>query len=150
MDCTSTLAPTPETVAAETWLAIAGGATGIGYFPHDWSNPIGAEIQAVDEQIAELKPALLAAPAQADATAPLKVGARSLNGALYVIAVNPTESEVNGTIHVDGAGVRTFDVLDEGRSVAASDDVITDSFAPLAVHVYVSAPAVWAPGYLPP
>jgi hypothetical protein len=150
MDCGSALAPTPQTVATETWLAIAGGATGIGYFPHDWPAPIGAEIQAVDEQIAELKPALLAASAQADASAPLKVGVRTLDGALYVIAVNPTESAAEGTIHVDGAGARTFDVLDEGRTVTATNDVITDSFAPLAVHIYVSAPDAWAPGYLPP
>jgi hypothetical protein len=79
------------------------------------------------------------------------VGVRALNGALYVIAVNPTMSEVdNGTIHVGGSGTRTFDVLDEGRTVDASDDVITDTFAPLAVHIYVSAPDSWAPGYLPP
>jgi hypothetical protein len=151
MDCSSALAPTPQTVTAETWLAIAGGATGIGYFPHDWPTAIGTEIRSIDEQIGELKPALLAAPGSSDAAAPLKVGVRALNGALYVIAVNPTLSEVdNGTIHVDGSGTRTFDVLDEGRTVDASDDVITDTFAPLAVHIYVSAPDSWTPGYLPP
>ena len=34
MDCHDpTLDPSADTVHAETWLAIAGGATGIGYFP---------------------------------------------------------------------------------------------------------------------
>jgi len=145
MGCSSLLNPTPQTVAAETWLAIAGGAHGIGYFPREWSTTIGGEIQSLDRQIAELAPALLALDVQADAPAPLKVGARTLNGALYVIAVNTGRTPVDGTMTVDGAAARTFDVLDEGRQVVAADGALKDSFAPLAVHVYVAAPDGWSP-----
>src|SRR6185437_3773782 len=36
MDCTGDeLDPTPETLRAEAWLSIAGGAHGIGYFPNN-------------------------------------------------------------------------------------------------------------------
>jgi hypothetical protein len=60
-----------------------------------------------------------------------------------VIAVNPTQNAVEGTIQVSGADARTIDVLGEGRQVTAADGVIKDGFAPLAVHIYVGAPAGW-------
>ena len=36
--------PTPGIVRAETWLAIAGGAKGIGYFPDYWEEDIRSEV----------------------------------------------------------------------------------------------------------
>src|SRR5438477_472908 len=62
MDCAGdpALDPTPATVRAETWLAIAGGAHGIGYFPKDWSPEIGAEIAREKAEIETLAPALTA------------------------------------------------------------------------------------------
>jgi hypothetical protein len=76
--CPAELDPTPQTVAAEAWLSIAGGATGIGWFPHEWPPAVGAEIRSIDEQIEELKSALLAPTIPANGSAPLKAGARSL------------------------------------------------------------------------
>src|SRR2546430_12184045 len=38
------LDPTPATVRAEAWLAIAGGASALGYFPNHWPANIGEEI----------------------------------------------------------------------------------------------------------
>jgi hypothetical protein len=150
MDCPGgILDPTPQTVEAETWLAIAGGADGIGYFPNNWSDAVGAEIRDLNGTIQELAPALLGDTVAADSNQdPVLVGARTLNGAVYVIAVNSGTTPVEAQIHAPGLGGRTIDVLDEGRKVTAStDDVITDSFAPLAVHIYVAAPPEWnAPG----
>ena len=51
--------PTAPTVRAETWLAIAGGARGIGYFPYYWSASIAKEIASINRQITALAPALL-------------------------------------------------------------------------------------------
>ena len=143
MDCSAALSPTPQTVAAETWLAIAGGADGIGYFPDEWSADVGTEIGALNTQITDLAPALLAPEVTASAPAAVKVGAHTLNGALYVIAVNSSTSPFDVQLQVDGAGSRTFDVLGEGRQVTAADNAISDHFGGLGVHIYVSAPDGW-------
>jgi hypothetical protein len=149
MDCSAATSPTPATVAAETWLAIAGGADGIGYFPDQWSPAIGDEIGALNAQIADLAPALLAPEAPATAPPPIKVGARTLNGALYVIAVNSSTASFDVQLQVDGAGTRTFDVVGEGRQVTATDNAISDHFDGLGVHIYVAAPAGWTRASLP-
>ncbi len=146
MDCAAgNLDPTAATVRAETWLAIAGGADGIGYFPNNWSDTVGAEIRELNSAIAELAPALLSEPHQADSNQDLvKVGARVLNGAIYVIAVNSSRTPVQASIHVPGLGGRPLAVLDEERQLATSNDEIrTDIFDLLAVHIYVAAPPGW-------
>ena len=51
--------PTPAVVRAETWLAIAGGARGIGYFPDWWEEDIRNEVRLVNREILALAPALL-------------------------------------------------------------------------------------------
>jgi hypothetical protein len=142
MDCPDTpeLAVTPDVLRAESWLAIAGGARGLGFFPIGWTGEIGEAIRNVALDVQALGPALLAADAPASADGPVKVGARRLGGALYVIAVNPTYAATSATIHVPGLGNRALQVLDEGRTVAPKDGSFADSFAPLAVHLYVAAP----------
>jgi hypothetical protein len=149
MDCSAATSPTPATVAAETWLAIAGGADGIGYFPDEWSPAIGDEIGALNARIADLAPALLAPETPATAPPPIKVGARTLNGALYVIAVNSSTASFDVQLQVDGAGTRTFDVVGEGRQATATDNAISDHFDGLGVHIYVAAPAGWTRASLP-
>jgi hypothetical protein len=145
MDCVAShLDPTPETVRAETWLAVAGGADGIGWFPSTWSEPVGAEIARLNQRLKELAPALLAPKLEAESSnAPVKVGARALGGAIYVIAVNSIRAPVDAAVRVPGLEGRTVSVLDEGRALTATNDVLTDRFEPLAVHVYVAPPPGW-------
>jgi hypothetical protein len=146
MDCAGgSLDPTAASVRAETWLAIAGGADGIGYFPNNWSEAVGAEIHELNSGITELAPALLSESQQADSNQDqVKVGARVLNGAMYVVAVNSGRTPVQASIHISGLGGRAVDVLDEERQLATSnDEIITDTFDPLAVHIYVAAPLGW-------
>ena len=136
------LAPTAQTVRAETWLAIAGGATGIGYFPNGWTDEIGDEITRTDREIRELTPALLAPATEevhADQAA-IKIGARVLNGALYVIAVNSSHSLVTTNVDVPAFFGSQLEVYDEQRQVAATNGAFTDVFEPLQVHVYIAAP----------
>ena len=45
-----------ETVRAEAWLSIAGGAHAIGYFPNNWSLDVGAEIARTNHEIQSLVP----------------------------------------------------------------------------------------------
>jgi len=135
------LDPTAATVRAETWLAIAGGAGAIGYFPNQWARTIGEGIARTNRQIQELTPALLAPPSAASSDAPaVKVAARALNGALYVIAVNTSQTTVQATLSVDGIAGRSATVVGEGTVVGSSADALADTFAPLAAKVYVVPP----------
>jgi hypothetical protein len=134
-------AVTPATVRAESFLAIAGGAHGLGFFPAAaWTGDVGAAIAEVARAVRYLGPALLGPEVrtQAEPGRPVVASARAANDALYVIAVNPTYSPAAATITVRGLRGRPLTVFDEGRTVASSGDSFTDSFAPLAAHVYVA------------
>jgi hypothetical protein len=143
MDCMGDqLDPTAETVRAEAWLSIAGGAHAIGYFPNNWSVEVGAEIARTNHEIQGLVPALVE-PAIAASVPPgsyVKVGAREHNGAVYVIAVNASRSAATGSINVPALGDRVLRSLDGQRTLTANGGSFTDSFGPLEVRVYVAAP----------
>ena len=136
--------PTPAIVRAETWLAIAGGATGIGYFPDYWVEDIRNEVRRVNRDIVSLAPALLS-PATRVATSdgPVRVAARRYNGALYVIAVNTSTAPASAMFTVAGLGGRTLRKFADGRAVKSQGDVVLDKLPGLGVAVYVAAPAGW-------
>jgi hypothetical protein len=103
MDCFGThLDPTPATLRAETWFAIAGGAHAIGYIPNNWSPEVGAEIARTNDEIQTLVPALVEPNIAASVSigSYVKVGAREHNGAAYVIAVNASRTSTTATITV--------------------------------------------------
>ncbi len=143
MDCKGDeLDPTPGTVRAETWLAIAGGAHAIGYFPNNWSAAVGAEIARTNREIQTLVPALVE-PNIAASVAPgsfVKVGAREHNGAVYVIAVNASRTASSATVNVPALSDRVMRTLDGQRTLRASGGSFTDSFGPLEARVYIAAP----------
>jgi hypothetical protein len=141
----SELDPTPATVRAETWLSIAGGANAVGYFPNQWSTPIGGEISSTNRQIKALTQALLAPTALATSdNGTVRVAAHSLNGALYVIAVNTSSTTVTARINTDGINGRSATVLGgSGPAVASDDKGFSDTFGPLDARVYVIPPAGW-------
>jgi hypothetical protein len=139
------LDPSPALVRAETWLAIAGGARAIGYFPENWRPAIRAEITRLNAEIRALAPALLGPETPVTVVAPSRVlaGGRTLNGATYVIAVNPTFARVGATLVAPalGAGTRRLRVLGESRVVVARDGRFSDRFRGLQARVYVAPPA---------
>src|SRR4051794_37033131 len=138
------LDPSPATVRAETWLSIAGGATGVGYFPNHWSEPIGQEITRTNRELKALSQAVLGPIAASSSDNPaVRVSARSLNGALYVIAVNTSSAPTQAKISVEGIAGRSATALGEGNAVAADDQGFSDSFGPLAARVYIIPPAGW-------
>jgi hypothetical protein len=138
-------AVTPATTRGESFLAIAGGARGLGYFPAAaWTGDVGAAISGVSRAVRYLGPGLLgpAVPATTgQGSGPVLVGARAFNGAMYVVAVNPSYLPAHATVTVRGLGGRALTVFDETRTVASSGDTFEDDFAPLAAHVYVAAPS---------
>lgn len=135
-------AVTPTTVRAEAWLAIAGGARGLGFFPWGWTPDVAQAITRISRDIAKLGSALFSevgsgAPLRGG---PIKVGVRSHAGALYIVAVNTSQESAEATVRVTSLRGRPLIVLDEGRRLSAEGDVFSDRFAPLAVHIYVAAP----------
>jgi hypothetical protein len=143
MDCMGAqLDPTPETVRAEAWLSIAGGAHAIGYFPNNWSVDVGAEIARTNHEIQSLVPALVEPPIATSVAlgSPVKAGGREHNGAVYVIAVNASRGPATASINVPALGDRVLRSLDGGQTVTASGGTFTDSFGPLEVRVYIAAP----------
>jgi len=143
MDCMGAqLDPTPETVRAEAWLSIAGGAHAIGYFPNNWSVDVGAEIARTNHEIQSLVPALVEPPIAASVApgSPVKAGGRERNGAVYVIAVNASRAPATASINVPAVGDRVLRSLDGQHTVTASSGSFTDSFGPLEVRVYVASP----------
>jgi hypothetical protein len=143
MDCTGErLDPTPETVRAEAWLSIAGGAHAIGYFPNNWSAEVGAAIAQTNREIKGLVPALVepAIAASVSLGSTVKAGAREHNGAVYVIAVNASRGASAATINVPALGDRVLRSLDGQKTVGASGGSFTDSLGPLEVRIYVASP----------
>jgi hypothetical protein len=137
--------PTPAVVRAETWLAIAGGARGIGYFPDWWAEPIRNEVRQVNREILALAPALLAPVAQANwsVESPVRVAARRYNGATYVIAVNTSTAQVSASFNVPGLGGQKLRVFGDGRTVTPMGDLVVDKLAGLGVAVYIVPPPGW-------
>ena len=137
--------PTPAVVRAETWLAIAGGARGIGYFPDWWVEDIRAEVRLTNREILALAPALLAPAAQASWSpeSPVRVAARRYNGAAYVVAINTSTAPASASFSVPGLNGRVLRVFRDGRTVKPLGDLVTDKLPGLGVAVYVAPPAGW-------
>ncbi len=132
---------------AEVWLAIAGGARGIGYFTHTWSPdhnefdvraPLVHELIKTDNLLAALGPALAGPTVESsvDSTS-VKVIAKRLGRKTFVIAVNATRDPLNVQFHTPSFYNGQVVVFGEHRNVSASTGHVNDTFRPLAVHVYV-------------
>ncbi len=135
---------TPTTVRAESWLAITGGARGLGFFPWYWDGTIGTRIADIAREVSVLGPYLAQPPLPATVSpgnSPVRAAAFKLNGAFFVAAVSPSRSPVEATVTVPGLGDRTLVPLGEGRTVQSRGGAIADRYEPLAVHLYVAAPA---------
>ncbi len=143
--CRNNEDPTPTVVRAETWLAIAGGARGIGYFPDWWAEDIRNEVRLVNREILALAPALLAPVAKANwsTESPVRVGARRYNGATYIIAVNTSTSPTSTSFTMPGLGGRKLRVFRDGRIVTPLGDLVVDKLPGLGVAVYVVPPPGW-------
>ena len=132
-------------VRAETWLAIAGGARGIGYFPDWWEEAIRNEVRLVNRDILALSPALLSPVAKVNwsTQSPVRVGARRYNGATYVIAVNTSTSEATASFSCSASAAAHSASSATGRTVKPLGDLVTDKLPGLGVAVYVVPPAGW-------
>lgn len=140
---------TPAQVTAEAWLAVAGGARGIGFFTHTTtpavsdfavSPSVQAAIRRFAGIAAAIRPGLTGttAAATADPSAVIALG-RVANGRTYVVAVNTLTSVVPAQFVVPRVGGHALRVVGENRTVAVHDGRFADIFPPLGVHVYTSS-----------
>ena len=146
---------TPSTVRAEAWLAVAGGARGLGWFTYAW--PDGrAQSFAVDDDVAAamartsaelqgLAPILLAPSVRglgSTRSDPVKVGARTYGGRTYLVAVNSWDVPVSWSRpSLPGLARQAVTVVGEHRTLRAVGGRLTDAFPPLGVHVYAWTPS---------
>jgi hypothetical protein len=142
---------TPAELTAEVWLAIVGGARGIGFFTHTWSPDHNAfDVRASLQQTMKGLSAFLGAtragllgktlPSSVNSGA-IKLLARTGNGLTYVFAVNTLRTPVKVQADVPQLHNGPLKVFAERRSVTVAGSRFLDSFGPLAVHVYVQGTA---------
>jgi hypothetical protein len=131
---------TPATVRAESWLAIIGGAHGLGFFPASWTGDVETAIRRVGDEVGVLAPALLshAVPVEVDPSAPVRASSWTGPGSVLVAAVNTSRAAVRATLRAPGLDGRTFGVVGESRRIVSTDESLSDEFGPLAVHLYVA------------
>ena len=133
---------TPDTVRAESWLAIAGGAKGLGFFPPAaWTGDVGEAIAEVTQTVRELGPALTSPEAGVQvepADGLVKAGARKHGGRLAIVAANAGYEPAQATITVPGLAGRALSVVGSGRTVTPSGDTFTERFPALGARVYVT------------
>jgi hypothetical protein len=131
---------TPATVRAESWLAIAGGAHGLGFWPASWDPGMNKVIAGIGRDVARLGPAIYA-PSQVAASGRIQLSVRSWGGALYVFAVNSSWTAVNAKMSIPALNGRPLTVMGESRRVNSDGDTFADRFAPMSVHLYIASPA---------
>jgi hypothetical protein len=133
---------TPATIRAESWLSIAGGARGLGFFPGDWGNEVGNSIAGIAARVRQLGPALFRPPLPVEADAPLvRASARELNGALYVIAVNAGLTSARVRLTQPALSDRSVRVAGADVTLVAHNGALEDVLPPLGVRIYVAPPA---------
>jgi hypothetical protein len=141
---------TPAELKAEVWLAIVGGARGIGYFTHTWSPDHNAfdvspglqqAMQKTSNLLASVQQGLLGRTVLSDLnSSSVKVIARAGIDRNYVFAVNTQRAPITVQVLVPHLHGGSLQVVGEKRSVNVSGAQFVDNFQPLAVHVYVQRP----------
>jgi hypothetical protein len=131
-------AVTPATIRVESWLAIAGGATALAFFPNDWSAPTGRVIGGIAARIRQLEPALLQPPLDVtvEPAAPdVRASARTYGGAVYVIAVNAGTAPASVQLHSPELGSRRVT-----GGAQARDGTLAVTLPAHSVRIYIAAP----------
>lgn len=138
-------AVTAQTIRVESWLAIAGGAHGLGYFPSDWGTTVGTTLHGIAERIQQLEPALLqpALPVGIEPSVPsVRASARSFGGALYVIAVNAGTSVAIVHLRVPGLGGRPLQIDGRAQLVPSHDSDFVAVLPTMSVRIYAASPGL--------
>ena len=146
--------PTAAELRAEIWELIIHGVRGYFFFPEQISPSflfdttpadVVTEMTKQNAVVASLAPVLQGTidPPGTSATVstPLEAAWRSTPSARYFFVLNLSNAARNArTITLSGIGTAaSAAVLNESRNVPIASSIITDDFAPYAVHIYVVA-----------
>jgi hypothetical protein len=132
---------TTRTITVESWLALAGGAHGLGFFPSDRHEPATTALANVMARIRQLEPVLLRPPAQltvSTASQAVRASARSFGGAYYVIAVNAGATRANVTLDAPALGDQSVETVGSAQVLQAHAGSVTLTLPPLGVRVLVA------------
>ncbi len=136
-------AVTPQTVRAESWLAIAGGAKGLGFFPPAaWTGDVGEAIAEVTETVRRLGPALTAPEVAARAEPAdglVRAGARKSGGRLTIVTANAGYDAADARITVPELNGRALTEVRTGRQVEPDGDSFAVRLPGLGARVYQTA-----------
>jgi hypothetical protein len=144
--------PTPHQLRAEVWMSLIHGAAGIQYFCHRMT-PLNetdclddaataAALARINRELLLLAPALntqsyALQPVSSNRAVPVRAVWKQLGAERYVFAAGMADGATTATFAVSDAGIGSdVEVIGEGRSVALSDGVFEDDFAPYDVHLY--------------
>jgi hypothetical protein len=131
---------------AEAWLAVVGGARGIGFFtqtlePANSFNVSPSVLHAMRrfaDLVPAVEPGLVGQTRPSSANSPaIKTLARIGGDRTYVFAVNSLPQQVRAQVSSPALANGRTQVFGERRSVAVDGHAVADTFGPLAVHVYV-------------
>jgi hypothetical protein len=141
---------TPQITRAEVYLAIAGGADGIGYFTYGWDkgkmnrfdvdSAMRITLKKLSREIETLTPVLLAPeiPIAAGKKAAIKIGGRDYKGEYYMLAVNSTNQPViwNRKLTNLDLGNQKLAIYNSKQFVKAKNGWVSDRFEPYEVKIY--------------
>jgi len=147
--------PTPTEVRAEVWMALIHGADGLIYFVHQFKPTfieaalladaeMLAAVTVINQQIKELAP-VLTSPTVTNAVTvdvpnpavPVATMTKHFNGETYLFAVALRGEATTARFSAKTlAGDSSVEVLNEKRSLVATNGVFVDRFAPWEVHLY--------------
>ena len=140
MKCPSTPV-TARTIAVESWLALAGGAHGLGFFPSDRHEPETTAIANVTTRIRQLEPVLLRPPAplvMTTASPAVRASARTFGDALYVIAVNAGSTSATVKLASKALTNGPVETVGSAKTLRAVDGSLTLTMPPLSVRILVA------------
>jgi hypothetical protein len=138
---------TPAQLRAEVWLAIVGGARGIGFFTHTWTPnenafDVSPELQHMMKRLTQLindvhLGILGTTIASGSNSGAIKTLARTTADRTFVFGVNAESGYTRVQVLVPDLRDGALTVYGENRAVQVHDHRFIDTFTPLAAHVYV-------------
>ena len=153
----STVKPTTEQVRTEVWMAIINGATGIGYFCHEFSPSFNEDallddtgmrdaVAAINQEVQDYAPVLnslladgsVSITAETDIETGVTILAKYFQDRLYLFTINERGTALDATFSIDGLehSNTEVEVLGENRSITYSDGQFSDSFSGYGIHIY--------------
>lgn len=149
-----TVKPTPSQVKSEVWMALIHGATGIGYFCHEWypdfsetglldDAEMAAAVGQINGQITDLAQVLNSGDLDIDllvetsGDVPVAVMYKSRQHQDYIFAVNMRDQATTATFDISSVSTADqVEVLYENRNIQTASGTFQDAFDGYAVHRY--------------